>query len=165
MFRTLIAFVAGALLLAGCAAPVVDPNAPGFRYGVVVDGKIARTVDSPAGRNRMSVVVQPRSGESPIWQNYRAAYAHIDLRLTEGEMTPTGGRKVTVSGEVEYYRDLKMTRANGDDVVVAGKPVESVDVETQKVTVEPGKPQTVKLAEGLYVDISLVPRTAPAAAQ
>lgn len=159
-----------ALSLAGCSSQQVSNEQlpPAFTYAFVVDGRVVKTFSVPAGVERVSAVVQPRNGESPIWQNHGASYAYVILEPRESDVTPTGGVAVDVRGMVEYYRDLKSERVDGMDEVVRGKPVDQEDMEEQTVTVEPNAPMNVRVVEGISVLITILPKqpaAAPAAGQ
>jgi hypothetical protein len=161
MYRALLAALIAAFV-AGCAAQRPEEGtAPSYRYTVVVDGRISRTVTVPWGTELISVVVQPRSGESSIWQIYEATYAYVVLEPRERDLTPGGGSKLDLSGEVAYYRDLKMTKENGNDVVVHGKPTRTLDIKAKGLTLAPNAPVLVPLAEGLQVEIAVIPPDAP----
>jgi len=157
MYRLLVALML-ALAAAGCArAPVDGAAEPSIRYTVVVDGRIARTLTAPPGTRWLSAVVQPRSGESAIWQTYGATYVYVVLQPREKGISDEGGRKLNLGGAVEYYRDLKTKQENGNDIVIRGKPIQEVEIDRKGLVLSSGKPLVLTLTEGLQVEIALIP--------
>lgn len=152
-----------ALALAGCGSNGVRPDLnPDYTFAFVVDGRVTKTLAVSALNKKVSAVVQPHNGESPIWQNHGATYVHLDLVQRTQETTPAGGAVVRIDGEVEYYRDMKYANVNGNDEVKRGRPIASEEVKRQFVTVNPGEPGSADLAEGISVIITALPKPAPA---
>lgn len=161
--RRLIVVVLLALALAGCASNGGQANlVPDYTFAFVVDGRVTKTLAVSAQNKEVSAVVQPRSGESPIWQNHGATYVHLMLTQRVEEVTAAGGVVVRIDGEVEYYRDMKYSNVNGNDEVTRGRAIAAEDVERQFVTVNPGEPGSANLAEGISVIITALPKPAPA---